>query len=101
MCLLNASDKEKRMMILKHILLAGVSLFLVGAPQGAISRAAEPDSPKTHIVIDNVCAWPNLELLPGGDVLAFIFNQPCHGTWEGNVECWASKDSGQQWEKRG
>jgi hypothetical protein len=52
------------------------------------------------IAIDNVCAWPNLTLLPDGAMVALIFNQPCHGTWEGDVECWASTDGGQLWERR-
>jgi len=53
-----------------------------------------------YIAIDNVCAWPNLTKMPDGGIVAMIFNQPCHGRWEGDVECWASKD-GRFWEKRG
>ncbi|HRU05282.1 MAG TPA: sialidase family protein [Candidatus Brocadiia bacterium] len=53
-----------------------------------------------YIAIDNVCAWPNLTKMPDGEVVATIFNQPCHGRWEGDVECWASKD-GRFWRKRG
>lgn len=44
------------------------------------------------IAIDNVCAWPNLTKMPDGAIIATIFNQPCHGLWEGDVECWASED---------
>jgi hypothetical protein len=47
-----------------------------------------------YVAIDNVCAWPNLTLLPGGEVLALGFNQPCHGRWEGDVACWANTDAG-------
>lgn len=43
-----------------------------------------------YIAIDNVCAWPNLTLLPDGVIIAAIYNQPCHGTWEGDLECWSS-----------
>lgn len=50
------------------------------------------------VAIDNVCAWPNLTLMPDGTIIATIFNQPCHGTWEGDVECWASSDGGRLWE---
>ena len=53
-----------------------------------------------YVAIDNVCAWPNLTRLPSGDIIATIFNQPCHGLWEGDVECWASTD-GVSWELRG
>lgn len=54
-----------------------------------------------YVAVDNVCAWPNLTLLPEGDLVAAIFNQPTHGGWEGDVECWASKDQGQTWSLRG
>jgi len=54
-----------------------------------------------YIAIDNVCAWPNLTLLPDGTLVAIIYNQPTHGTWEGDVECWASSDGGYLWTKRG
>ena len=53
------------------------------------------------IAIDNVCAWPNLTLMPDESIVATIFNQPCHGAWEGDVECWVSSDGGQLWERRG
>ena len=53
------------------------------------------------IAIDNVCAWPNLTKLPDGAIVATIFNQPCHGLWEGDVECWASEDGGRTWVFRG
>jgi hypothetical protein len=54
-----------------------------------------------YIAIDNVCAWPNLTKMPGGAIIATIFNQPCHGLWEGDVECWASEDGGRSWRLRG
>ncbi len=54
-----------------------------------------------YIAIDNVCAWPNLTRLPDGALVATIFNQPCHGRWEGDVECWASEDGGRFWRLRG
>lgn len=53
-----------------------------------------------YVAIDGVCAWPNLTRLPDGDIVATIFNQPCHGKWSGDVECWASRD-GRFWHKRG
>ena len=54
-----------------------------------------------YIAIDNVCAWPNLTKMPDGAIVATIFNQPCHGKWEGDVECWDSKDGGRTWRRRG
>ena len=53
------------------------------------------------IAIDNVCAWPNLTLMPDNRIVATIFNQPCHGRWEGDVECWVSSDEGRQWQLLG
>jgi hypothetical protein len=53
------------------------------------------------VAIENVCAWPNLQILPNGDILAFIFNQPAHGAWEGGIDCWASVDGGRTWKLRG
>lgn len=47
-----------------------------------------------YIAVDNVCAWPNLTRLADGSIVATIFNQPTHGGWEGDVECWASTDFG-------
>ena len=54
-----------------------------------------------YIGIDNVCAWPNLTRLPDGAITTAIFNQPTHGGWEGDVECWASEDEGYTWRLRG
>ena len=54
-----------------------------------------------HIAIENVCAWPNLTLLPDGTIVAAIYNRPSHLLDEGDVECWASTDGGRTWSKRG
>lgn len=54
-----------------------------------------------YVAIDNVCAWPNLTLMPDGSVTATIFNQPCHGSWEGDVDVWGSEDQGRTWNRRG
>lgn len=53
-----------------------------------------------YIAIDNVCAWPNLTRMPDGRIVAVIFNQPCHGRWEGDVECWES-EGGRFWRRCG
>ncbi|MBO9599653.1 MAG: exo-alpha-sialidase, partial [Cohnella sp.] len=56
---------------------------------------------ESFIAIDNVCAWPNLTLLPNGSIAAVIFNKPNHGITEGGVDCWVSDDQGYSWRKSG
>ncbi|TNJ63755.1 exo-alpha-sialidase [Paenibacillus hemerocallicola] len=56
---------------------------------------------ETYIAIDNVCAWPNLTLLPDGTIAAVLFNKPNHSLAEGEVECWVSSDGGRLWRKQG
>lgn len=54
-----------------------------------------------YIAIDHACAWPNLTLMPNGDIVALIWPEPTHGQCEGAVESWGSKDGGLTWAKRG
>lgn len=81
---------------------AGIPAAKAGASLKPLPVAPLPASANKEqfVVIDYVCAWPNLSVLPSGEVVAFLFNQPCHGFWEGDVECWASAN-GRFWEKRG
>ncbi|PYI56187.1 sialidase family protein [Paenibacillus flagellatus] len=53
------------------------------------------------IAIDNVCAWPNLTMMPDGSIAAVVFNKPYHGFGEGHPECWISRDGGYGWERAG
>jgi hypothetical protein len=53
---------------------------------------------KRFIAVDNVCAWPNVQMASDGTLLMFVFNQPSHGTVEGEIECWQSKDDGLTWQ---
>lgn len=53
-----------------------------------------------HLAIDQVCAWPNIKPLPNGEILALIFNQPCHLLWEGTIACHVSADQGRTWQFR-
>jgi hypothetical protein len=53
------------------------------------------------IAVDEVCAWPNLTLLPDGSIVAMIYNQASHLRRPGDVDCWASEDGGITWSKRG
>jgi hypothetical protein len=55
----------------------------------------------TFTAIQGVCAWPNLQRLSDGTLVATIFNQPCHGEWEGDLDCWASQDNGRTWKFHG
>jgi hypothetical protein len=71
-----------------------------------VATADDEASPGIDVVsrgvaVRNVCAWPNLTLLPDGAVVATIFNQPCHGTWEGDVDCHGTTDDGATWQLRG
>ncbi|QDT91818.1 sialidase family protein [Gimesia algae] len=54
---------------------------------------------KQVVAVENVCAWPNLTLLPDGTIIAVFHNQPSHGQREGDIDCWASPD-GIKWKKR-
>lgn len=51
--------------------------------------------------IQGACAWPNLQRLKDGTLVATIFNQPCHGEWQGDLDCWASTDDGRSWKFHG
>lgn len=81
-------------------------------PPAAFAVDSEPSSlrwaktrdgqrPRQIVAISDVCAWPKLTQLSHGTIIATIFNKPCHGTSEGDIECWASTDEGHHWQKRG
>lgn len=89
-----------------------VIVFALGALLGAASPAfaalppRPPESlaaagfPRRIVAIDNVCAWPNLQPLRDGSVVAVVFNQPNHGHTEGDVDAWRSAD-GRFWDRLG
>ncbi len=64
-------------------------------------RTEKPECSALAVAVKDVCAWPNLTPLADGSVVATIFNQPCHGLWEGDVACWATSDAGRSWQLRG
>ena len=37
------------------------------------------------IAIDDVCAWPNLTVLPDGTLAVAIYKQSVHGKWQGDA----------------
>jgi len=49
------------------------------------------------VAIDNKGLWPNLTLLPNGEIAAAVYNHPSHGFGCGDVECWVSADQGRTW----
>ncbi|MFV0338416.1 MAG: sialidase family protein [Chthoniobacterales bacterium] len=42
--------------------------------------------------------WPNLALLPNGEILLSAFNSPKHGGVPGDIDAWKSSDDGATWE---
>jgi hypothetical protein len=52
---------------------------------------------KDFTAINGVCAWPSLQKNTNNELNVFIFNQPCHSFWEGDIECWKSSDAGDSW----
>lgn len=93
-----AAASAVTMLFLLHALLAATASAETGA---RYVKTRQGDRPKPIVAIDNVCAWPNLTVLDDGTIVATIFNQPNHGKAPGDVECWASKDNGQTWQKAG
>jgi hypothetical protein len=53
------------------------------------------------VAVKDVCAWPKLTLLPDGDLVAAVYNQPVHGARPGDVDVYASTDAGRTWSRRG
>ncbi len=86
--------------------MALLSLLLSGAvcpdnSMAAYVRTATGEIAQPVVVIENVCAWPNLTMLGEGTIAAAIFNQPNHGTSEGDVDVWTSGDQGNTWQLAG
>lgn len=51
--------------------------------------------------IDGACAWPQITLLPNGEIAALIWPRNNHGLTEGAAECWVSADQGATWRRAG
>ena len=83
-----------------RLLYAVAAAVLLSHSVGQAVERWKPATIERYVVVDNVCAWPNLTLLKDGTIAAVIHNQPSHSQMEGDVDCWASKD-GVFWEKRG
>jgi len=84
-----------RLCVLASVLLVMISVVLA-------ESAAPHFTTQAHAVaVRNVTAWPNLTPLADGSIIASIFNQPSHGFWEGDVDCWGTVDGGASWQLRG
>jgi sugar lactone lactonase YvrE len=64
-----------------------------------VMNEAQPVEIQRVAAVKEVCAWPNLTLMPDGTITAVIHNQPAHGLREGDIDCYGSSD-GLKWEKR-
>lgn len=50
------------------------------------AQETQPGGAKHVIAIENVCAWPNVTLMPDRTIIASVHNQPSHGGMEGEIE---------------
>jgi hypothetical protein len=100
-CCLKAKSQPTRWIctILFFVAVAVVTSPVQADERLDVATVSEIDA-KQVVAVTDVCAWPNLTLLPDGTIAAVIFNQPTHGQGEGDVECWSSRD-GLNWERRG
>ena len=84
----------------------GPAAFATASAAPSLATAAAdssrgPGGIETRTAIQGICAWPNLQVLADDSLLALVFNQPCHGLWEGDLDCWSSDDRGKTWRFRG
>ena len=92
----------RRRELLKGLNLGPAAVFpALAMPSGAPAATASP----SHIrgiangtAIQGVCAWPNLQILADGTILAMIFNQPCHGPVGGGPRLLGQRRPGQDLE---
>ena len=88
-------NTPKRLLFVTLVASAALLPTVNAGPETTLTGPVE-----RYISIDNVCAWPNLTVLPDGTIIVAIFNRPSHGQEAGSIEAWASQD-GRFWEKRG
>jgi len=80
--------------------LAPVVPAFAALPASPPKVLADAGFPRRIVAIDNVCAWPNLQQLRDGSIVAVVFNQPNHGHTQGDVDAWHSAD-GRFWNRLG
>lgn len=78
-----------------------LSLLAAAAVHAANTPAPQVQVLNQVVAVKDVCAWPKLSVTASGELLAAIYNQPIHGRLPGDVEVYASTDSGRTWSKRG
>jgi hypothetical protein len=96
-------QRQSRSRLVVALLFLSVVLLSAAAGAEAGNRyvhTKEGGKARPVVAVENVCAWPNLTVLPDGAIVATIFNQPSHGSVAGDVECWGSEDAGRTWQKR-
>ncbi|HID74662.1 MAG TPA: exo-alpha-sialidase [Planctomycetaceae bacterium] len=100
---MHSATRAKLTVYLTVVLVALLAAARAGSAAEGVGYAETKTGgrPRPAVAVDNVCAWPNLTVLPGGTIVATIFNQPSHGSVAGDVECWASRDNGRTWQKVG
>lgn len=84
--------------------LRGLRLAVLGLGLAATALpAAFPNlvQRERFIAIDNACGWPQMVLLPDGNLACILWPQPSHSLTEGAAECWVSTDGGRNWSKAG
>ena len=86
--------------------LGGLLALLVAGALASGAAAAPSPAPRVEVIdqivaVKDLCAWPKLALLPNGDIVAAVYNQPSHGAHPGEVDLYASADGGRIWTKRG
>ena len=84
-----------------HLGAAAAAAPALAVPPSANAQNSSRFGVTSRTAIQGVCAWPNLQRLSDGSLVAMIFNQPCHGLWEGDLDCWASEVEGKTWRFRG
>lgn len=94
--------RPKSILLLTPVLLAVLPWTAVsGQTPKRYVKDKDGQKPQPTVAVENVCAWPNLTVLPDGAIVATIFNQPSHGLQAGDVECWGTEDGGETWQLRG
>ncbi len=84
-----------------HLGAAVAAAPALAVPPSANTQHSSLSGVTSRTAIQGVCAWPKLRRLGDGSLVALIFNQPCHGLWEGDIDCWGSEDEGKTWRFRG
>jgi BNR repeat-like domain len=78
-----------------------VCLAIFVAMASTAQEANEQPLVESFTAVPDATVWPNLTRLSDGTIVLAGFSQPSHGQVEGDVACWASRDEGETWVRRG